>query len=642
MSIFNDLQKHHFSRIILKITILILILFHFKISTAQSRIQGVILNSKTNLPLAYVNVGILGTTKGTVTNAEGIFSIIVSESDRIMLKVSHLGYCDTTIALELSVKKSLSIAMREKTYSLAEVIIMPDNTIYNLLKKAYRKIPENYPVTPTRYEGFYRETLKSESGNYLAFGEATIEAVKGSVKMPNDNGQIKILTSRGGYFPGRDSVTSVHVYAALFSATSNFVQRHVHFIDPENKTYDYFIEKTDNQYKVFFRNIIDTIHGYKGYFLIDTLTYAYTEASWSVPENAGANPLIKRLDSEGINKFIKIGSKYYLNYSKTNWSGFDRSKQKKIVHSYEYLSTGIYPDTERNIPDSEQLNYYDDFIFRVQEKNDDFWQTETIFEADTNLKKQMQFSLTAEQMKAISHNKQNSKIKNIVLSTLLYKTSFLTGFTVKETPSLKGSYICSIPSLNQSFDKELSNTNAYFFSGGIMLELSKNIYGTFDFSNAISKQLVYNDVLIGIGAQKKLNRFGKSNLLALSLKIGHAKTNNLMGSFQNSNTFNWGNKKLDSKSIAVYSGNNSLIIKPEISFVRHLRGLFSIYLSAAYQYQIAGEEIVVLKEKSVIFRKSAIEDANNNSNTMLKDGQPIENLAIRRDGFSFTIGLKTK
>ena len=38
---------------------------------------------------------------------------------------------------------------------------MPDSALLTLLRKAYLKIPENYPKQPTRYKGFYQESTVS-------------------------------------------------------------------------------------------------------------------------------------------------------------------------------------------------------------------------------------------------------------------------------------------------------------------------------------------------------------------------------------------------------------------------------------------------------------------------------------------------
>lgn len=61
--------------------------------TANAQVfDGVVTDAKTTQLLAYVNVGIIGKSVGTVTNTDGIFKLSLTNSDADSLRISMVGY----------------------------------------------------------------------------------------------------------------------------------------------------------------------------------------------------------------------------------------------------------------------------------------------------------------------------------------------------------------------------------------------------------------------------------------------------------------------------------------------------------------------------------------------------------------------
>ncbi len=56
---------------------------------------------------------------------------------------------------------------------------MPDSTLLTLLRKAYSKIPDNYPDQPTRYKGFFQESTSNEKDSLIELIEAELSVYKG-------------------------------------------------------------------------------------------------------------------------------------------------------------------------------------------------------------------------------------------------------------------------------------------------------------------------------------------------------------------------------------------------------------------------------------------------------------------------------
>ena len=85
--------------------------------------DGVVVDSKTNTPIPYVNISFLNTLTGTSSNEEGKFAIEISKTflDK-EIHVSSLGYKDT-ILLAGKLFDAKRLKMVEETFELEEVVV---------------------------------------------------------------------------------------------------------------------------------------------------------------------------------------------------------------------------------------------------------------------------------------------------------------------------------------------------------------------------------------------------------------------------------------------------------------------------------------------------------------------------------------
>jgi len=93
--------------------------------TETITLKGIILENATNVPLAYVNVGILNNPVGTVTDTAGHFNFnIAKENLTDTLKVSIVGYATLKIAVkDFIARADKIIKLPASTQQLAEVTI---------------------------------------------------------------------------------------------------------------------------------------------------------------------------------------------------------------------------------------------------------------------------------------------------------------------------------------------------------------------------------------------------------------------------------------------------------------------------------------------------------------------------------------
>lgn len=82
-------------------------------------------------PLPYVNVGVVGFDRGTISSSDGKFTIDLSGiSQDEIVRFSSIGYENIDMSIEAissSAKKPLSLVMEKKIYGLQEVVVLPEN-----------------------------------------------------------------------------------------------------------------------------------------------------------------------------------------------------------------------------------------------------------------------------------------------------------------------------------------------------------------------------------------------------------------------------------------------------------------------------------------------------------------------------------
>lgn len=72
--------------------ILYIVLLFLQLIYAQNRIRGVIQNEKTQEPIIGVNILLLGSETGTVTDISGSFELIAPDNKNPTIRLSHIGY----------------------------------------------------------------------------------------------------------------------------------------------------------------------------------------------------------------------------------------------------------------------------------------------------------------------------------------------------------------------------------------------------------------------------------------------------------------------------------------------------------------------------------------------------------------------
>jgi len=198
-------------------------------------LSGAILDKETQTPISKVSIFTKDNKTGTISTAKGNFSLdIPAYKTNTYLYFTSIEY-ETDSILISQANTSPVLYLTPKIYSLKEVYIMPDSTLLTLLRKAYSKIPDNYPDKPTRYIGFFQESTSNEKDNLMELIEAELSVYKESyLKKREAPGQIEILKSR---IKQLQSMNTGFVGGAFLPVDNDIVLQRNNYIQPQYMKY---------------------------------------------------------------------------------------------------------------------------------------------------------------------------------------------------------------------------------------------------------------------------------------------------------------------------------------------------------------------------------------------------------------------
>ncbi len=134
-------------------------------SSGQSIYEGTIKDSKTQVPLAYVNIGIVGKNVGTVSDSDGQFRLAIDDKhDDDTMKISMIGYKSVSMKVAdfgQQIRENPVISLKEEPYTLEEVVVSEKK--YNGRKLREKLLGNEVESTNSR-TGFDMNLLGNEMG----------------------------------------------------------------------------------------------------------------------------------------------------------------------------------------------------------------------------------------------------------------------------------------------------------------------------------------------------------------------------------------------------------------------------------------------------------------------------------------------
>jgi CarboxypepD_reg-like domain len=375
-----------------RLTLLLIYIIFSSASLAQDvgQFSGVILDKTTAMPIVWAHLLIKDSGTGTVSNLEDHFSINLPLDAPSIITISCVGYKSRSITFELNKFSDLKIFLEPDIKLLNEVIVKPMN-VRQLILEAIKKIPTNYPVVPTMITGFYRESLKYDSVNYIYVSEGVLQARKESYHEDQQSGQVKLIKSRKKEFPDSlHTLDKIHFYAGPHTIHRfDFVIKRLEFINESKlKNYDYFIDDISSLngkeiYKISFRPI--TNDGlFQGTLFLDvnsgifiSAKYKLTKAGLKHYENS-FGLFTRYLNREYLVNYMQVGNKWMVQNIWQQGSLVGNRLKDTVVYATEFVTTEV--DTLNTSPFqySERLQYGDFFVDKADNLDPDFWKGFTI------------------------------------------------------------------------------------------------------------------------------------------------------------------------------------------------------------------------------------------------------------------------
>jgi len=150
--------------------------------------NGIVVDGKTNKPLAFAAINVNETNISTVTNSKGEFLLKIPKKKRSnKITVSFLGYTSKVLNLSDFNKNKTVISLETYIEELSEVKITVKDA-ETLVKETLDRRRQNYFSDKTIMTAFYRETIKKRN-TYVSLSEAIV----GINKQPYTAGRNDIL-----------------------------------------------------------------------------------------------------------------------------------------------------------------------------------------------------------------------------------------------------------------------------------------------------------------------------------------------------------------------------------------------------------------------------------------------------------------
>ena len=184
----------------LRIQLTIFLLTFFLRLSAQYTVEGKVLDASGKQPLAFVNIGIVGTQNTTSSDIDGKFKLNSTEPI-LGIVLTYVGY--ESYKYTLGDEKEIIVKMQKKTFDLSAVTIRPgENPAHRIIKLATKNRDKNNPDKIQSY------TCNTYSKTYwdLVYNTDEVKDKKDSLKADSLKSRLRLF-SENSHLLMMESVT---------------------------------------------------------------------------------------------------------------------------------------------------------------------------------------------------------------------------------------------------------------------------------------------------------------------------------------------------------------------------------------------------------------------------------------------------
>ncbi len=579
LEILNQLISTHSTRLF---SSLLLSLFSFQCILAQSIISGKIVDLK-NEPIPFAHIRIENTNRGTISNDIGVFKLVVDIENRNKLVIiSSLGYKTEKITLS---DEYQTITLIEDFTQLNEVVIVSKDYARELIEKAIKAIPNNYPTANERHTGFFRETTTWENEQKpIYINEAVIDAIKEDYTKRNRSGNVKLVELRKYQSEELDSLDFKIYAGAHHIHRFDIVARREAFLsDP--KAYKYKLIDTLRQdgkdiYKVF----VEKKNENSAFVYIQEETFAIVKADIKLNSDFGNLGNREFFDftvtyEQGEDKLWRFMNSYY----KTAFK-----KQGKILNlTSEYVTTDIKPNNT-NIPYLERIQFSEILLDETKEYNPDFWNNYNIIspnEISESLFKSIDYS------KVEKEKKQSNNIPDFIK-----RISFETGLNLTTMDIASNSINYSNSVLNIQQNNNAINKVLVNFSTSIFYAFTPNLLVGYANESKISRTGINSNDFV-IAGKLNLNPNGRPINISPRLYFGYQELDFYLKQFNLEDDIEINGKEINSEKVSVFLSQRGFRVKPGLVLSIESSKNVSFLISTSYNLQLNQKNGLVFREE---------------------------------------------
>lgn len=178
---------------------------------AQVLLRGTVRDPLTLDPLPAAHVLVVGTQQGSITNAEGAFTLVVSQVP-VTLRVRYIGYQTTDLEVgPAEVRQPIDIRPEREVYELGEIFVAGEEFAENVLRRVIvRKQQQQRHVNTFAADGYSRMSLAKDS-TLVLLTEKVFDDY-----WDKEQGRRSVITSR------RETATFYHRLGLEPAAMPNF------------------------------------------------------------------------------------------------------------------------------------------------------------------------------------------------------------------------------------------------------------------------------------------------------------------------------------------------------------------------------------------------------------------------------------
>lgn len=108
----------------IKTFVILFLFFVLGLNCFSQRIKGKIIDSETKEELSYVNISILNSTIGTITNENGLFELDYNgKAENLEVRITMIGYKSEIYSIKELQKENNQIALEKEIFELNEVVV---------------------------------------------------------------------------------------------------------------------------------------------------------------------------------------------------------------------------------------------------------------------------------------------------------------------------------------------------------------------------------------------------------------------------------------------------------------------------------------------------------------------------------------